>query len=117
MYWESWDSTCRPHYRLLEWTFVVAATYLFGTYRVARVANREALVRMMLMQGGLLLTAVLVFAIYHVYHAGIPQPDWDTYCPPFHEQLAVPVGLALVLAPLFGVIALETDRLAARTRL
>jgi hypothetical protein len=120
-YWETRDSMYLPRHHLLEWTFFAAATYVFGSYRVARIADRAGLVRMLCVQGGLLFTAVLVSAIYHVYHGTGPQPevqDWDSLrsVTPFHEQLAVPVFLGLVIAPLLAVIALETDRHAVRAQ-
>ena len=98
------------------------ATYLFVTYRFARGADRERLVRAILVEGAVLFSALAAFLPYHVHHAGGPQPEvfwWDTPVPvtPFHEQLAIPGFVGLVLAPLILLVALRAQRAAVRPQL
>lgn len=111
-----------PRHDLLQWTFLAAATYLFVTYRFARGADRSRLVSALLAQGMLLFAALAVFLAYHVHHAAGPQPEvlfWDSYVrvTPFHEQLAVPGFVGLVLAPLILLVALRAERAAVRPQL
>jgi hypothetical protein len=96
-----------PRHHLLQWTFFVAVAYLVITYWVVRVADHARLIRVILVQGVLLVTSLAVFVAYHMQHDASSLPD--SYDWSFHTQLAIPAFLALVLAPWIAVMALRTE--------
>jgi hypothetical protein len=112
--YNSFGSDYTPSHHLREWTFFAAATYLFITYRFARVAERPRLVRAILAQGVVLATSLAVFVGYHIHHVQPPRDEWGFLVMPYHEQLAIPAFLALVLAPLIVLLALRMERADVR---
>jgi predicted neutral ceramidase superfamily lipid hydrolase len=101
-----------PRDHLLQWTFFAAAMYLLITYWVARDAERPRLLRVILVQGVLLVTSLAVFIPYHLHYdpGALPlDPFYGTRVLSFHVQLAVPAFLALVLAPWLTAMALRAE--------
>ena len=104
-----------PSYHLREWAFVAAAAYLFATYWWVRTANASCVHRGRYLQTALFAAAVLVFAVYHHFYAGDKRPglwrgDYFYEVTPFHEQLAIPILLGLLLPVLVVTVALQIDR-------
>ena len=110
------DNWYAPNHHLCEWAFVAAAAYLFATYWWVRTADASWVHRMRYLQAALFVAAVLVFVAYHHYHAGDKRPsglwrgEYFYDITPFHEQLALPVLLGLLLPWLVVTAALPSDR-------
>ena len=109
-----------PRHNLLAWTFTGAALYLFTTFLFARQAPVRMLLRALYVELGLFAGGLVTWLVYHQHHALRQQPmvsDWDGYVrvTPFHEQLALPAFVGLVLAPCVIGVAWLVERGKPRT--
>ena len=95
-----------PSHHLIDWAYLFVTTYVYGAYRVARVAHASTLRRMILVQTGLLFAALATFLAYHAQHPGLADSGWS-WRSPYHVQLAVPVFLGLFLAAAIAALSLR----------
>lgn len=103
---DNWDGY-KPGHHLMDWAYFFAATYVYGAYRVARIAQAPTLRRMFYLQGGLVFAALAVLLAYHAQHPGMTEHTWSS---PYHVQLAAPVFLGLFLAAGLAAIAMRLER-------
>jgi hypothetical protein len=105
-----------PDHHLREWAFVAAAVYLFATYWWVRTADASRMHRVRYLQATSLVGTALVIAVYAHFHAGDKRPsglwrgDYFVDITPFHEQLAIPLLLGLLLPMWIVSVALQIDR-------
>jgi len=103
-----------PGHHLMDWAYLFATTYVYGAYRVARIASASALGRIVLVQTGLLFAALATFLVYHAQHPGLDSDGW-AWRSPYHVQLAVPVFLGLFLAAAIAAFAMRFERSVSAT--
>ena len=103
----------KPGHHITDWAYFLVATYVYGAYRVARIAERPALRRMFYAQCGLVFAVLAVFLGYHAQHTTFEElePTWRS---PYHVQLAAPVFLGLFLAAGLTAVAARLERTDVR---